>query len=247
MPQKWVLGEEPVPCKTMNQITFQSVYNTTTSAQVAIGQQAQTPDGRLWTYVKAGGAIAKNLVAIPNTVTTVTTVSSSTNNQGQIVYITKASAGWTVGAFTGAYGLVNTGTGTGQSFKIIGNTVDTLYLAPETALGTALSVSDSGIAIYRENEVIIAAVTSKIQNAVGITQINFASADYGWILTKGVGGVIAGEALTIGAGFVTGDDTAGEVVKATTAKGSFDEQYLGRCLVANSGADIAALVWVNIA
>ena len=231
----------------MNQITFQSVYNTTTSAQVSPGQVGQTPDGRLWTYVKAGGAIAKNLVAIPNTVTTVTTVSSSTNSQGQIVYITKASAGWTVGAFAGAYGLVNTGTGTGQGFKIIGNTTDTLYLAPETALATALSVSDSGIAIYRENEVIIAAVTSKIQNAVGLTQVAFASGEYGWILTKGVGVVVAGEALTIGGSFVTGDDTAGEVVKGTTAKGEFDEQTLGRCLVANSGADVGALVFVDIA
>jgi hypothetical protein len=58
--------------------------------------------------------------------------------------------------------------------------------------------------------------------------------------------VVAGEVLVVGEDFVTGDDTTGEVVKGTTAKGEFDEQPLGRCLVANAGADQGTLVWVNI-
>lgn len=229
----------------MNQITFQATTQTSTAAAFQVGQQGQTPSGSIYVYVKAAGAISAGNAVIPNTVTTVTTVSSSVNNLNQIVYITKASAGWTNGQFAGDYLLVNTGTGTGQVARIMDNTADTLYLFG-SGLTTALSVSDSGIAIYHQWVVVKAAVTSKIQNCNGIAQVAFASGEYGWILQKGVGTVIAGEVLVVGTDFVTGDDTAGEVVKGTTAKGAFDEQPLGRCLVANSAADVGALVYVDV-
>lgn len=232
----------------MNQISFQSVYQTTTAqGQFSIGQVACTPDGREWVYVKATtGVLAKGSVAVPIAVTAVDTVSSSTDSEGRIVYITEASAGWTVGAFAGSWVVVDDGTGVGQTAKIIDNTTDTLILSPETALTTALAVADSDITIFSNNQVTKAAITVKIQNAVGIAQVAFANLDYGWLLTKGVGAVLAGEVLTVGGSFVTGDDTTGQVLKGTTAKGEFDEQSLGRSLVANAAADQLALVWVNI-
>lgn len=230
-----------------NQISFQSVYQTTTAqGQFSIGQVAVTPDGREWTYVQATGALAKGSVAVPVAATAVDTVSSSTDSEGRIVYITEASAGWTVGAFAGGWVVVDDGTGVGQTSKILNNTADTLILSPETALTTALSVVDSDITIFQPNTVEKAAITSKLQNATGIAQVAFTANDYGWVLTKGVGTVLAGEVLVVGADFVTGDDTTGQVVKGTTAKGAFDEQPLGRALVANAGADQKALVWVNI-
>lgn len=229
----------------MNQITFQAANQTSTAASFPIGQQGQTPNGNIYVYVQAAGAITTGNAVIPNTVTTVTTVSSSTNNLGQIVYITKAAAGWTNGAFAGDYVLVNTGTGTGQIARIMDNTADTLYLFG-TGLATALSVSDSGIAIYKQWHVVKSAITTKIQNCNGIAQATFASGEYGWILQKGVGTVLAGEALTIGGNFTTGDDTVGQVIKGITANGEFDAQSLGRCLVANSAADVGALVYVDV-
>lgn len=231
----------------MNTVSFQNVYQTITQrGEFQLGQRAMTPDGREWVFVNAAGAVGKNLIAIPNTVTTLTTVSSSTDNQGRIVYLTDTDAALTTGAFQDGTGLVNTGTGSGQGFKIKTNTATVVTLYPDTALTTALSVSDSGIALKTMNRVIIAAVTSKIQQAVGATQVAFASGDYGWLLTEGDGTVVAGEVLIIGSNFVTGDDTAGEVVKGTTAKGPFDEQNLGMALVANSGADLGALVRFEI-
>jgi hypothetical protein len=232
----------------MNQISFQNVYQTiTTRGEFKLGQRAMTPDGREWVFVKTSGAIGRNLIAIPNTVTTATTVASSADNQSRNVYITDTDSTWTTGAFEDSIGLVNTGTGTGQSFKIKTNSPTVLTLYPETALSTALTVAgSSGIAIRTMSDVIVAAVTSKIQQAVGATQVAFSSADYGWLLTEGDGGVVAGEVLIIGSNFVTGDDTAGEVVKGTTAKGPFDEQNLGIALVANSAADVGALVRFQI-
>lgn len=231
----------------MNQISFQNVYQTiTTRGEFKLGQRAVTPDGREWVFVEAAGAVGKNFIAIPNTVTTLTTVASSTDNQGRIVYLTDTDATLTTGAFQDAIGLVNTGTGSGQGFKVRTNTATVATLYPETALVTALSVSDSGIALKTMSRVIIAAVTSKIQQVVGATQTAFASGDYGWLLTEGDGTVVAGEVLIIGSNFVSGAATAGEVLKGTTAKGPFDEQNLGIALVANSGSDLGALVRFEI-
>lgn len=230
----------------MNQISFQNVYQLTTAPVVTIGQRATTPDGREWVYVKANSALAKGSVAVPDAVTAVDLVSSSTDALGRIVYLTKASAGWTVGQFADGWVVVDDGTGVGQTGKIKTNTTDTLELYPETAFTTALAVADSDITIRTMAEVDKAAVTVKIQSAVGIAQVAFAAADYGWLLTDGDGCVLAGEALTVGGSFVTGDDTTGQVVKGTTAKGEFDEQTLGICLVSNAAADQLTLVRVHI-
>lgn len=230
----------------MNQISFQNVYQLTTAPVVTIGQRATTPDGREWVYVKANTALAKGSVAVPDAVTAVDLVSSSTDALGRIVYITKTSAGWTVGQFADGWVVVDDGTGVGQTSKIKTNTTDTLELYPETAFTTALAVADSDITIRTMAEVDKSAITVKIQSAVGIAQVAFSASDYGWLLTDGDGSVLAGEALTVGGSFVTGDDTTGQVVKGTTAKGEFDEQTLGFCLVANASADQLALVRVHI-
>lgn len=231
----------------MNTITFQNVYETSTNrGTFKNGERGMTPDGREWVFVNAAGAIGKNLIAIPNTVTTLTTVASSTDNQGRIVYLTDTDSALTTGAFQDTIGLVNAGTGSGQGFKVKTNNATVITLYPETALTTALSVSDSGIALRTMSRVIIAAITSKIQQTVGATQVSFSSGDYGWLLTEGDGTVVAGEVLIIGSNFVSGASTAGEVLKGTTAKGPFDEQNLGMCLVANSGSDLGALVRFEI-
>jgi len=231
----------------MNQITFQSALQTvTTQGAFAPGQRAMTPDGREWVYVKADTALAKGSVAVPNAVASADTVSCSADAQGRYVYITEASAGWTAGAYAGGWVVVDDGTGVGQLAKIIDNTADTLILDPAYALSTALAVATSDITIMTPFLVDKAAVTSKIQQATGIAQVAFTAGDYGWLLTKGDGSVLAGEALTVGCGFVTGDDTTGQVVKATTAKGPYDEQNLGYCRVANAAADQLTHVYVNI-
>lgn len=229
----------------MNLISFQSVGQVSTAPAFKKGERAMTPDGREWVYVKANTALAAGSVAVPDAVTSVATVSSSTDAQGRIVYINEASAGWTPGQFADGWVVVDTGTGAGQAGRIKDNSAEQIELYPEFAFGTALAVASSGIKIRTMGEVDKAAVTSKIQSAVGIAQVAFAAADFGWLLTNGEGVVLAGEALTVGGSFVTGDDTTGQVVKGTTAKGEFDEQSLGICLVAN-GIDEKHLVRVHI-
>jgi len=227
----------------MNQISFQSVYQTITArGEFKLGQRAMTPDGREWQFVRNNSTIALGNIVVPNTVVDTDLWSSSTDNQGRIVYLTRAANSLTTGLYEDAIGVVNQGTGVGQTFKIRTNNPTQLTLYPETALSTALAVADSDLVYIGMSNVIIAAVTSKVQMTQGAFQVSAVSGDYGWILTDGDGRAVAGEVLVVGASFVSGDDTAGQVLKGTTAKGPFDEQSLGYCIVANDAADQGTLV-----
>jgi hypothetical protein len=231
----------------MNTISFQSVYNTTTArGQFKLGERASTPDGREWQYIKANTAIANSLIAVPNGVTSADLWSSSTDNQGRIVYLTRAASSMTVGAFEDAIGVVDDGTGRGQTFKVKTNSATTVTLYPETALTTALAVADSDLTLMTMSECDPAAITSKVQMAQGAPQVSLAQNDFGWVLTNGDGRAIPGNTLVVGAGFTTGDDTVGQVIVGVTATGPYDAQNLGYAIVANAAADIGALVRYNI-
>lgn len=227
----------------MNQITFQNVYQTITArGEFKLGERGMTPDGREWQFVKNNSTIATGNIVIPNTVVSADNWSSSTDNQGRIVYTTRAASSMTTGLYEDFIGVVDDGVGVGQTFKLRTNSPTVLTLYPETALTTALSVVDSDLTWIGMSSVIIAAVTSKIQMTQGAFQCAAVSADYGWILTNGDGRAVAGEVLTVGGGFTSGDDTAGQVIKSIATESPITAQNLGYCIVANAGADQGVLV-----
>lgn len=227
----------------MNQISFQNVYQSSTNrGTFKLGQRAVTPDGREWQFVQAQAAVANSLIAVPDAVTSADLFSSSTDNQGRIVYLTRAASTMTTGQFEDGIGVVDDGTGRGQTFKIRTNNATTFTLYPETALTIALAVADSDLTVMTMSYVDPAAVTSKLQMAQGAPQVSLSAADYGWVLTNGDGRAIAGNTLVVGAGFTTGDDTAGQVVVSVITEAPLTAQNLGYAIVANAAADIGALV-----
>lgn len=230
----------------MKQITFQSIFDTPTAPQATLNSQAQTPDGRIWEYLKATEAISQYMVVSNPANTDVDTVSSATDGDGHIVFVTEASAGWTAGDFQDHWLLVDDGTGEGQVAKIKDNTADTLELYKDYRFTTAMAVADSDIVIRHEPDAEKVAVTTLVTPLKGVAQVAFAASDYGYFLKRGIGGVLAGEVITINVSLTPGDDTEGTAEIGDTAKGLFDESYIGRCLVANTTADKAALVDINI-
>jgi len=232
----------------MMNISFQNALKVSVSPQAILGAKASTPDGSLWTYVKVNEAVSKGHIVSPVANTGVDTVSSSTNSAGQIVFITEAAAGWTVGQFNDAWLTVDDGTGEGQVAKIKSNTADTLELYPQWALGTALAVADSDITISTINTLVEKVpVTVEETTCIGAAQVAFTTAaPYGWVLAKGPGIVIAGEVITAGKNFTPGDDTEGQVIIGVTAEGPFDAFNLGYSLAANSTADLGFLALMAI-
>ena len=231
----------------MNRISFQNVYQTITArGEFKLGERASTPDGREWQFVSNGSTIVNGNIVVPAAVASADLFSSSTDSQGRIVYLTRAASSMTVGLYEDAIGVVDDGTGVGQTFKIRTNSATTLTLYPETALSTALSVSDSDLTWIGMSKVVIAAITSKLQMTQGAFQVAAASGDYGWILTNGDGRVMAGEALLVGGGFCSGDDTTGQVLKNIATESAITAQVLGYGIVANAAADQGALVRFNV-
>lgn len=231
----------------MVQISFQDALKVSTNPQQLLGTRASAPDGSEWVYTKLNEACSLGHVVSPVAATGVDTVSSSANADGQIIYVTEASAGWTVGEFANAWLVVDDGTGAGQVAKIQSNTADTLKLYKEYALATALAVADSDITIVKQNTLSEKVpVTVEETVCVGAAQVAFAQNDYGYVLAKGVGSVIAGETITAGKNFTPGDDTEGQVIIGVTAEGPFDARNLGVSLAANASADKGFLALVNI-
>lgn len=226
----------------MRNITFQQVTQVSTVAQAELGEVAVTPDGRSWRYVKANEALSAGhaLTRIANT--DVDTVSSSTDENSEITKITEAAAGWTVGQFDDAYGLVDDGTEEGQFFKVRTNDTTTLFLYRDYRLTAALAVADSDIVLVRPFLAEKTAVTTLNQVPVGIAQIAFAANDYGWALTRGPGKVTAGDTLVANEQCTPGDDTEGEVIAITNGETPDDVSTFGRTLVANTTADKNALI-----
>lgn len=231
----------------MKNIGFQAIFDTPDVKQGDLRGEYQTPDGNVYTYLVTTEAIDQYMVVSSPANLDVDTVSSAANSLGEIIFITEASAGWTAGAYQDHWMIVDDGTGAGQTAKIKDNTADTLELYPEWALATALAVGDSDIVIRHAYDAEKVPVTVEETPCLGVAQTAFASGDYGYFLKRGVGGVLAGEAITINIGFTPGDNTEGTVIKATTTEGSFDSNTLGRCLVANASNDKAFLADVNIA
>ncbi len=231
----------------MNQIAFQNVYNTTPArGQFDLGQRAMTPDGREWQYVQASENLTKSSAVVPTAAGDTDTWVSSTDNQGRIVYMTDAGASLTVGAYEFGIGVINDGTGAGQTFKIRTNNATTLTLYPETALTTALSISDSDAIYLGMSKVSMSAVTSKLQMCQGSNQVAFTSGDFGWILTNGDGRAVTGTVLVVGAGFNTGDDVAGQVQVAVITEGPLTAQNLGYAIAVTATADAGSLVrWIT--
>lgn len=231
----------------MRELVFQKVLQTETVQQASfLGERVMTPDGRGWIYVKANEdvTIHKALTRIANS--NVDTVSSSSDGAGNRVFIKEISAGWTAGQFQNAYGIVDAGTGVGQFFKIKDNTVDTLELYPDYALGTALDVTDSDIVIVRPHLAELTATSTLHQIPVGIAQVAYTQNDFAWALERGVGAVTQGGTVFVANELCTpGDDTEGTLLTVASTETLDDASSFGRAMVIGT-EDEEGIIDVNL-
>ena len=230
----------------MREITFQKVLETNTVPLAKLGELAITPDGRAWRYVKANEALSLGHASTRIANSDQDTLASSTDGAGNETIVTQAAAGWTAGDFDDAYLLIDDGTGAGQFAKIKTNDATNLFLYEDYALSTSLSVSDSDGVIVRPHLAEKTAVTTLHQVPIGVAQVAFAANDYGYVLERGPGVVVAGAALVANELCTPGDDTEGEVITVASGETFDDASTFGRCLVANASADKGAMIDANV-
>lgn len=237
----------------MRLITFQQPQQTSTSQEARLGERAVTPDGRIWKYVyNKNSATAAGAIVIPDnsgvfqTTLAAGTLTASANAQGQVVFITYSTGGLTIGALEDAWLYFYIGTGEGLLAKVKTNSATVIELYPQYALSATTSIdSTTGAKTYHPAVVVPSAVTTQTQICTAISQIAFAAGTYGWMLERGYGTVL-GSSLVAGHGFGPGGATAGYALISTTAKGPYDQVYLGTIVLAANDASNQNFVFVNV-
>lgn len=241
--------------ENMRLITFQQPYQTSTVAELNLGEEAITPDGRAWKYVQVTSTTAAGAIVEPdpNSVHQGTlaaaTLTLSANPTGQYVYLTYSTGGLTVGALNEAWLFFYIGTGEGGLFKVKSNSATQIELYPEYTQGilTATTSVDAttGAKFWSPCTVNPSVVTTQPNFVTGIAQVAFAINTYGWVLTRGYGTVL-GSSLVAGHGFGPGGATAGYALIATTGKGPYDQFFCGTIILAANDASNQNFVFVNL-
>ena len=238
----------------MRLITFQQPYQTSTSAEAKLGEEAITPDGRAWKYVQvtsttsAGAILAPDPNPVHQGTLAAGTLTLGANPVGQYVYLTYSTGGLTAGALEDGWVFFYIGTGEGGLFKVKTNSATVIELYPEYTQGilTATTSVDAttGAKFWHPFAVNPSVVTTQTTVCTGIAQIAFAANAYGWALIRGYGTVL-GSSLVAGHGFGPGGGTAGYALIATTAKGPYDQMFLGTIVLAANDASNQNFVLVN--
>ena len=198
-----------------------------------LGTRFETEDGRVFRYVQmTGGAAALGTVLERAGAVAVDTVSSGSD----LLTITKASAGWTAGAYAGDYAYIDESAAPaeeGQCRRILQNTTDTLYL--DRPLTTALDVTDCDLTIIRPYRMIAAtaAVTTPVSgvSAVGAITENY----YGWIQVRGFcEHILLDDTASVAGQYLVVDDaTAGTARGIGATVDVEDQRFFGLAGMAN--------------
>jgi hypothetical protein len=243
--------------KIMRLITFQQPYQTSTSAEAKLGEEAVTPDGRAWKYVKCTHtALSAGFIAVPDAsglyqgTLAAATLTLTANAAGQYVNLAYSTGGLTAGALEDGWLYFYVGTGEGGLFKVKTNSATVIELYPEYTQGVltaTTSVDTSTGAKFWHPFTVTPMLASADQYSIatGIAQIAFAVNDYGWLLTRGYG-VVLGTSLVAGHAFGMGGAAAGLALVSTTAKGPYDQFFLGTTAIAANDAAKPNFVFVNM-
>lgn len=201
-------------------------FYTTDATQIhALGQIGQTDDGRVFRYVKAGGALVageaiQSPAVVPNHLGMVAVATAA----GSLtVSTTLGSTLSTVNQYAGGYLSADTGPGNGINYGIASH--------PAAASGAAIvftlnsddpiqvafsSATRLGVIPNKYNGVIQFPVTTATGTLVGVAAYAIASGSFGWIQTKGIASPLIAGTPALGAYIMSPGTTAGASVIITT-------------------------------
>lgn len=225
-------------------------FESTTNPKRMIGFKVEDVQGNVYRWAHFGAAVTPGLlvaqdISESSVVDTdnaiISPASAVTTTDGTIgsryVELTLASA--TADQYAGGTFVTTDDTGEGYTYRIVGNTATgtpasgNIRLELDKGLQVAVD-NTTDFAIYGSRYANLEAATfSTDVDACGVSMGNQAAADYGWVLTKGIVGILGdgnGGTLDlpqIGKGIIIGS-VAGSAQVATAT----NDNVLGVCLVA---------------
>lgn len=186
----------------------QGLYDTSTLQNHVLGEKAFSNDGRTFRYVKVGAValVPGNVIQSPAIVanhvnltpTAVSTVGDTT------VTVTLGATAATANQYANGTLTFEKGTtGAGQTLLIKSNPAAALSTTLVVTLADAVVTTTSGTvtaSLVQNNYqgVIQAPVTTLTGTPVGVAVAPLAAASFGWICSRGITGVLADGAQTVG-------------------------------------------------
>ena len=206
------------------QITDQDIKSQSSVANAELlGQHAETSDGRVFSYAKAGGALTAGQITEPltstaNYVNRALTVSAAAGaNQVTVVLGTTATAD----QFVGHWLVVNDNTGQGQgAYYIVGNTAATagnsnttvvkIRGALRAAISSTATATDVSIMPNQQSSVIQHTAVVALPTA-GAPVIDVTSGYYFWNQVQGMASILSDGTIGKNSQGIVSDATAGAV------------------------------------
>lgn len=187
------------------QVVAQGLYETFTDQRHVLGEKVFSNDGRTFRYVKAGASalVPGNVIQSPAiTAAHVNWTPATLSVAGDTTFITTALT-FVANEYSNGYLVIEKGTlGVGQTLLIKSNPVSTAAVATFT-LADAVQVTSTGTVTHSlvRNpyvNVIQMPVTTGTGTAMGAAIAAIPAASFGWICSRGITGVLADGAQTVG-------------------------------------------------
>jgi hypothetical protein len=223
-------------------VLSQDVVETSTVKEHDLNTLAQTSDGRLFRYSRAGGTAlsrGKLTVAATQEANHANIAVAATAPVGATeVSVTLGATAATADQYEDGYLVVNDAAGEGTLYPIRANEAGdgaatiTVYLAEPIRVQLTTS-SEVSLVLNTQAGVVISA-TDQADAPTGVPVIDVAGGLYFWCQTGGVCSVLADEAITAGlsltigtgvAGAVEALDAAGEPLVGTALQAGVDTEY----------------------
>lgn len=216
-------------------LTNQDARKTSSTQLHTLGSIAETADGRVYRYAKAG---ASNLVAgnlqvnadlDSNVVNKAVTAASAI---GSFSASFTAGASQTLDAYKDGFLVVNDATGEGINYRVVGNTSGTaVTVALASPIAVALVASTSEVTLKKNTwDSVVISATDQADQAVGVPNTAVTAAYYFWAQTRDECSVLADEAVAKGLALTIGTGTAG-AVEALDAAGEHQIGVASEALV----------------
>lgn len=186
-------------------IISQGLYATDSNQNQVLGEKAFSNDGRTFRYVKAGAValVPGNVIQSPAiTAAHVNWTPAALSTIGDTTFVTTALT-FVANEYANGYLVIEKGTlGVGQTLLIKSNPAATAAVATFT-LTDAVAVTSTGTVTHSlvrnpYNGVIQMPVTTGTGTAMGAAVAAIPISNFGWICSRGITGVLADGAQTVG-------------------------------------------------
>lgn len=197
-------------------IAGQDIFTQSANKMHALGQLAETSDGRKFRYSWMGEEITVGRLATgPAINTNLATLAVLTGAAGsKRITFTNAATTTTAGYFDEGYATISYATGAGQVFKI--DSLPALvsgaasYVDLDDPIRTALDTTSKLDLVQHPNSQVLMTATATLE-PVGVSPIGFTSQYYGWLQTHGVAAVYSDSTTAAGSRLNNDGSVAGAV------------------------------------